>query len=178
MANRCTAADAECLRGIRQSGQYKRLGLTWEEFCSQRAGVSRRHADRLIGHLEEFGANYFRLAELTEVTPATYRLIAGAVTDAGIQVEGETIPIHPDNREKIAAVVDAARQQAKPAPEAAARAPHVAAVRQRLHEFLDSAVAACHATSERAELMLLLEEGERRIGALSQQVRRKTLVVE
>jgi hypothetical protein len=55
------------------------------------------------------------------MTPATYRLIAGAVKDAGIQVEGETIPIHPDNREKIAAVVDATRRQAKPAPEAAAQ---------------------------------------------------------
>jgi hypothetical protein len=67
VANRCMAADAECLRSIRQSGRYKRLGLNWERFCSERAGISRGYADRIIRHLEKLGANYVRLAELRRV---------------------------------------------------------------------------------------------------------------
>jgi hypothetical protein len=59
IANRCTAADAECLKTMKDSGEYRKLGLTWEGFCKQHAGVSRVYADRLIGHLDEFGANYF-----------------------------------------------------------------------------------------------------------------------
>jgi hypothetical protein len=177
VANRCLAADAECLRTIRQSGQYKKLGLTWEQFCPQQAGLSRAYADRLIQHLEEFGANYFRLAQLMEISPTTYRLIAGAVTDEGIEIDGETVPIRPDTREKIAAAVDSARHRAKATPEAATEAPKVGDLRKLLQDFLDGAAAVGHTTAERAELMLLLEEGERQIGALSQEVRRKTLIV-
>src|SRR5258708_25728087 len=76
IANRCTAADAECLKAMRDSGEYKRLGLSWDDFCEKKAGISRRHAGRLIKHLEEFGSNYFRLSELMEISHATYRLIA------------------------------------------------------------------------------------------------------
>jgi hypothetical protein len=51
IANRCSAADAECLKQMRDGAEYKRLGMTWEEFCEKHAGINRRHADRLIGHL-------------------------------------------------------------------------------------------------------------------------------
>jgi hypothetical protein len=99
------------------------------------------------------------------------------VTDEGIEIDGETVPIRPDTREKIAAAVDAARQRAKPAPETATDAPKVGDLRKQLDDFLHGAAAVGHTTAERAELMVLLEEGERRIGALSQEVRRKTLIV-
>ena len=173
IANRCSAADAECLRNLRESGQYKRLGLTWEQFCSQRAGISRAHADRLIRRLEEFGANYFRLSELMEISPETYRLIAGSVSDAGIQVNGETIPIAPDNRDKLAAAVESARKQAKSEP---AQVLKVAALRKLLTAFLDGATAVSRTESQRAELIVLLEERTRQIGTLSEGVRRNTLV--
>ena len=177
VASRCTAADAECLRTIRQSGQYKKLGLTWERFCPQRAGISRAYADRLIQHLEEFGANYFRLAQLMDISASTYRLIASAVTDEGIEIGGETVPLRPDTREKIAAAIDAARQRAKAAPEAATRAPKVGDLRKLLQDFMHGVAAVGRTTAERAELMVLLEEGERQIGVLWQEVRRKTLIV-
>src|ERR1700680_4444839 len=76
VANRCSAADAECLRTMRESEQYKKLGLTWDEFCKQHAGISRTYADRLIGCLTEFGADYFRFAEVMDISSQTYRLIA------------------------------------------------------------------------------------------------------
>jgi hypothetical protein len=131
------------------------------------AGISRACADRLIQHLEEFGANYFRLARLMDISATTYRLIAGAVTDEGIEIGGETIPIRPDTCEKVAAAVDSARQRAKPAPEAATCAPKVTALRKLLQDFLHGAAAVGHTTNARAELTVLLEEGERQLGALS-----------
>jgi hypothetical protein len=109
IANRCSAADAETLREIRESGLYKHTNLTWDQFCRQHVGVSRSYADRLIRHLEEFGANYFRLSELVEVSAATYRLLAPAVSDAGLSFEGQVIPIKPENRGQIQAAVDSMR---------------------------------------------------------------------
>ena len=113
IANRCTAADAECLKAMRDSGEYKRLGLSWDDFCEKKAGISRRHAGRLIKHLEEFGSNYFRLSELMEISHATYRLIAGAVSDDGIEYGGEKIPMTPVNRQRVMAVVEAMRGKEK-----------------------------------------------------------------
>jgi len=31
VAGRCSAADAQCLRELRESKRYKGLGLTWEQ---------------------------------------------------------------------------------------------------------------------------------------------------
>jgi hypothetical protein len=89
IANRCMAAHAECLKQMRDSGKYKELGMTWATFCQERAGISRVSADRLIRHLEEFGANYFRLSELMQISGETYRLIAGAVSEEGVEVGGK-----------------------------------------------------------------------------------------
>src|SRR5437588_13108903 len=92
IANQCSAGDAECLKIMRENEVYKKLGLSWEEFCISHAGVSRVYADRLIHYLEEFGTNYFRIAELMQISADTYRLISDSVGDAGIEVNGETIP--------------------------------------------------------------------------------------
>src|SRR5690242_10785741 len=84
ISNRCSAADAETLRDIRDNGLYKETKLTWDRFCRQHMGVSRSYADRLIRHLQEFGPNYFRVSELVEVSPETYRLLAPAVSEEGL----------------------------------------------------------------------------------------------
>ena len=177
VANRCSAADAECLRSIRRSGQYKKLGMTWERFCSERAGISRAHADRLIRQLEEFGANYFRLAEMMDISPQTYRLIAGSVDDAGIQVGGETVAICADNRDKIATAVESARERAKSKPDQADRLSKVSTLRKLLADFVDAAEAAGRTAEERADLILLLQDGARRIESLAEAVRRHTYVL-
>src|SRR5947208_6537624 len=80
MAHRCTAADAECLKAIRDSGEYKKLGLTWAQFCEQHAGVSRPYADRQIDYIEKYGANYHRMAELMNLSEETYKLIASSIS--------------------------------------------------------------------------------------------------
>src|SRR5260370_22516589 len=124
VANRCTAADAECLKMMRDRAEYQKLGLNWEEFCQQKAGISRRHADRLIGQLEEFGSNYFRMAELMEISGDTYRLIAGAVSEDGLEYKGEKIPLTPGNRKQVMAAGEKLREnegaRTKPPPSAQA----------------------------------------------------------
>jgi hypothetical protein len=109
VANRCSAADAETLRQLRASGDYKASNLNWDEFCRQYVGLSKQYVDRLIHRLEEFGPNYFRLSELVEVSADTYRLLASAVSDDGLAFEGQTIALKPENRKQIMAAVETIR---------------------------------------------------------------------
>jgi hypothetical protein len=119
MAGRCSAADAHCLLTIREEKKYKTLGLTWEEFCPQRLGISRAQADKTIRLLEEFGETYFYLNGLAPVSPEDYRLIAGAVEGDGVQYAGELIPIAPQNAARLAEAVGNLKRSARlalPAP--------------------------------------------------------------
>jgi hypothetical protein len=120
ISSRCSAADAETLRQLRDSGDYKASNLNWDDFCRQYVGLSRPYVDRLIHRLEEFGPNFFRLSELVDVSPDTYRLLAPAVSDAGLCVAGQTIELKPENRQQILAAVETvrggSRREQKPAP--------------------------------------------------------------
>ena len=175
IANRCSAADAECLKTMRNGGEYKKLGLTWDEFCQNHAGVSRAYADRLIGYLDEFGANYFRLAEVMQISAETFRLIAGSVGDNGIEFNGLNIPIKRVNRRKIQAAVQAARATSE---SKRTRRPNVSEARKRLDAFLSDARAIAETSAERAELMVLLDQGLEQLTYLAEDLRRNTLIVE
>ena len=72
IANKCSAAQALCLKQVRESRLFEKLGLTWEEFCQEYAGISRVHAERLIQQHEEFGDAYFRLSEIARISPETF----------------------------------------------------------------------------------------------------------
>jgi hypothetical protein len=174
IANRCSAADAECLKAIRDGGEYKQLGLTWEQFCTRHAGVSRVHAERQIHYLEEFGGNYFRFAEVMPISAETYRLIAGAVSDQGLECNGERIPLVRENRTKVAAAVTAIRAKAE---SRTTGKPLAAAVRKRLDALLDEAHVVAGQASRRVELIVLLEEGSESLRRLAAALREKTLVL-
>jgi DNA-binding SARP family transcriptional activator len=53
IAGRCSAATVVCLRKIREGKRYRALGLTWEQFCRQRAERSLRSA---LADLERLAA--------------------------------------------------------------------------------------------------------------------------
>jgi len=129
MAGRCSAADAHCLLNLREGKTYKTFGLTWEEFCSQRLGVSRSLADKTIRLLEEFGETYFHLTGLVPIAPEEYRRIAGAVSAEGVRHSGEFIPIAPQNAVKLAEAVGNLKQQARRALPAPVPAPKPAAAK-------------------------------------------------
>src|ERR1700730_1531643 len=174
VTNQCSTGDAECLRVMREKEEYKSIGLTWEEFCTGRLGVSRAYADRLIQHLEEFGTNYFRLAEMMQISAETYRLIAGSIDDAGMEFNGLNIPINRANRRKILAAVRAKRTNAEPR---AVRQPKVASARKRLDGFFSEARAIGETSAQRAELIVMLDQALEQLTRLVEEVGRATIIV-
>ncbi len=133
LANKCSAAQAECLRKARQERSYERLGVNWEEFCEKYAGISRSYAHKLIKRLEEFGAAYFQISEIVPVSPETYRRIAASVRQEGIEIDGEVVPITQENAPRIRHLLESKRTE-QPSGEEANRSPKrsIPEVRQRL----------------------------------------------
>jgi hypothetical protein len=101
IANKCSAADAACLREIRDNKHYRALGLTWEEFCSRHTGIDRRTADRIVERLQEFGEAYFNLSQLIPIHPSGFRELASSVSGNTIELDGQKIPITPDHALQI-----------------------------------------------------------------------------
>jgi hypothetical protein len=118
IANRCSAAQALCLKQVRETRLYEKLELTWEEFCKEYAGISRENADRLIRQHEEFGDAYFRLSEIARISPETYRQIASQVSDEGLEIDGRKLALTPENAPKIRAAIQTLRAQLKDAHDA------------------------------------------------------------
>ena len=116
IAGRCSAADAKCLRELRESKKYKLLGLTWEECCKQRAGIGRSTADQIIQNLEEFGPDYFVIAQVTGISANEYRRISGSVSNHALLHAGDEIPIEVENAPRLVAAVEALRREAAVAP--------------------------------------------------------------
>jgi len=101
VGSKCSAAQAQSLREIRDSRLYERFELTWDEFCPRYAAISRSTADDLIRRLEEFGEAYFRISEISRISPEAYRQIAGRVQGESIDLDGEAIPLTPENAPRI-----------------------------------------------------------------------------
>jgi hypothetical protein len=110
MSSKCSAADAECLKQIRESKSYKSVAAQWEEFCPRYLGLSRSHSDKIIQQLDEFGAAYFELSQIVRIPEKAYRAISGAISDHSIEYKGETIPISQENGAQIAEVVALLRE--------------------------------------------------------------------
>jgi len=115
VAGRCSAADAECIRRIREERLYARRAASWEEFCPEYLGLSKTHANRIIRYLEEFGPDYFEVTQLTRITPEQYRAIAPAIREKNIHVNGQAIALIPENSNRVAAAVAELRHMAAPA---------------------------------------------------------------
>jgi hypothetical protein len=105
IAGRASAADAECLRRIRDQKLYKCRTAKWGEFCARYVGASKTNVDRMIRQLEEFGPPFFQLSQLTRISPETYRAIARQVGEEGLRFEGEAIALVPENAAKVSAAV-------------------------------------------------------------------------
>lgn len=53
IAGRCTAAELECLAEVYESKVYLAVESTWEAYCTNRLGISRRTAERALAKAEE-----------------------------------------------------------------------------------------------------------------------------
>jgi hypothetical protein len=176
MAGRCSAADAHCLRGMREEKKYKALGLSWEEFCSGRLGISRSMADRTIRLFEEFGEAYFYLNGLIPIAPEDYRRIAGSVSADGVRHAGELLAIVPQNAVRLAAAVQDLKRQAQRALPAPANPPRTPVCRAagRLQSAigeLERLLADGPGNQDPAELMVLLAGSAERLCRLNRNLR-------
>jgi hypothetical protein len=111
IATKCSAAQAQCLKQLTESGAHEMLGLTWEEFCPQYTGICRATADRIIQQYDEFGEAYFKLSSLAQISPETYRHIANRVDAETIEVAGEPVALTEENGPKIRAHIQTLRAQ-------------------------------------------------------------------
>jgi hypothetical protein len=118
VAGKCSAADAECIRRLRDDQLFKLRAASWEEFCPKYLGISKAQANRVIQRLERFGPDYFTLAQLIHITPEQYAAIASSVGESAVHCGGEVIALVPENTTKLAAAVEALCQAA---PAAAAK---------------------------------------------------------
>ena len=109
IAGRCSAAEAAAIRRLREEDLYRPTGLAWKEFCPRHLGMSRAQADRIIHHLEEFGAEFFELTQLMRIPPEAYRTIASQISDGHIHYDGKAIALLPENSERVAEAVTALR---------------------------------------------------------------------
>jgi len=107
VAGRCSAAQAECLRKIRDEKIYLKFAPNWDEYCERHLMMSKRTADRAIGLLKKHGALYFETAALTAISPAEYARIEHAIQRDGIHVGSEVIALIPGNASRA---VDAVAQ--------------------------------------------------------------------
>ena len=101
IGSKCSAAQAQCLREIRESHAYEKLGVTWDEFCPRYAAISRSKADDLIRRLDEFGQDYFRICEVARISPEAYRQIADLVHGETVELDGQAVPLIPENAPRI-----------------------------------------------------------------------------
>ena len=138
IANKCSAAQALCLKQVRETRLFEKLGLNWEEFCKEYAGISRENADRLIRQHEEFGDAYFRLSEIARISPETYRQIVGQVSDEGIEFDGGKLALTPENAPQIRAAIQTLRAQLKQARDASQPAvPSIIQLQMRLDALIE-----------------------------------------
>jgi hypothetical protein len=112
VAGRCSSADVECMKQIRDGRLYLSRSPNWNEFCEKQLHMSRSNVNHLIALREKFGAAYFHIAQITRISVADYRAIAPAVNEQGIEYRGEVIPLDPENAGRIAEAVAALRSEA------------------------------------------------------------------
>jgi hypothetical protein len=114
IAGRCSAAQAASLKHLRDGKEYKRVNEDWRDFCSQYLRMSGAQADKIIHLWEEFGAGFFKVAQLTRISPETYRAIAPAVREDALHLNGEVIELSVENSRKVADAVARLRRVKKP----------------------------------------------------------------
>lgn len=127
MAGRCSAADVECIKRIRDNKLYLSDAKDWDEFCENVLHMSKSNANHLIAVREELGDEYFQIAQSTRISLKEYRAnIAPNVRDGGIECNGELILLIPENSQRVVAAVSALRASQAP-KEPAQELEHVAA---------------------------------------------------
>ncbi len=103
---------AENLRQMKETGAYKKLGLTWEKAIEKTgAPFSYKTADRMISNLEEFGRGFFQVRDVARITSEAYRAIAPTVEEGFVIISGERVALTKQNASQIQALFQAEQQK-------------------------------------------------------------------
>ena len=135
---KCSAEQAKALEQVWESGSYKLLGLTWEKYCLDYAGLSHQRVEGIIRNRKEFGDIYLRLSDIIAVSPETYRQIQPKVHDDCLEISGEMVPILPENAARIREAVNRLRADLRKSQEdvATLTSPELAGLQTRFDAWL------------------------------------------
>ena len=101
IAGRCSAAEMESLRRIRDGRLYQKLNPTWEEFCTKQLHVPCRTIERELAHLRRFGPAFFTLRQLARISVREYAQIAQRISEDGVRLDDEVVALIPENSEQL-----------------------------------------------------------------------------
>jgi hypothetical protein len=137
IAGRSAAAQAACLREIRDKKLYRNRCPDWDQFCREHLHMGRSQANHVIQLLNEFGPGYFELSQLTRISPETYRAIQPALQDKTLHFEGEAIALIPENTAKVSAAVAQLRKAAAPEPPKPSQTEELVALEKRCSAIVE-----------------------------------------
>src|SRR5260370_8197037 len=131
---KCSVERAKALEQVWESGDYKLLGLTWEKYCLEYAGLTHQRVEGIIRNRQEFGDTYLRLSDIIAISPETYRHLQPQVHDDCLEIAGEMVPILPENAPPIREPVTRLRAELRkpPADVPLLTSPHTAALHTHL----------------------------------------------
>jgi hypothetical protein len=116
IAGRCSAADVECLREIREKQLYLKVAKNWDEFCRVQLRSSRHRIDGAIRQLEKYGHPFFHATQMMRITETEYIAIKPHMSEEGVNFEGEVIPWGTQHTERLAEAIGKLRAIAAPKP--------------------------------------------------------------
>jgi len=115
IAGTCSAAQAQYLKEVRESGAAAQAGLNWDEYCDAYVGRSRAQVNRLIHKLEQFGPAYFHFCQIAPVSARTFHRLKLATHISGnrFEVDGKSFEISPTNGRAIRDAIKALRAESE-----------------------------------------------------------------
>ncbi len=105
------------LHNIKQAKSYKKGGMTWKQFCDA-LGKSVRRVDEILSDIrpltEKFSADF---ADLSGIKFSKIRYLgrsisadSAEITEKGIQVDDDIIPLTPEHKDDIEAYIDSLKK--------------------------------------------------------------------
>jgi hypothetical protein len=171
MAGRSAVAQAACLREIRDKKLYRNRCPDWDRFCREHLHMGRSQANHVIQLLNEFGPDYFELAQLTRISPETYRAIQPALQDKTLHVDGEAIALIPENAARVSAAVAQLRKAAAPEPPKLSEKKQLDALEKRCSAIMeDLAQLASRGSVAPHQLSIVLDSLQTRLTRLKLQL--------
>lgn len=108
------------LKKVKDSREYLRFGMTWQQFCD-RSGIKRRTIDRDLQNLEPFRQDF--LGQLANISGVTYNKVKylgieakeslAILANNAITYNGETIPVDAEHKEDILALLETIEENHK-----------------------------------------------------------------